>query len=410
MFFNVPMGFFNSSQKSNVVTAGVPPEIMARISVMSDHIKEMDAPLADTDDTLRATTTIPLAAIAMPHGPFSAENTDLANAPTTSVQSVSQESAETSPFLQTLAPEALMVSEKVKPQVEAPIFLTEKNQTKQFGFGQIQSTPQALNLNQMIKNKEEGAISLQATSSPSSQKPWWMLGVFFAFLLVALGGAYYYFYVYSEKNRSLPESNLQPLPVSTISKTEKPTSEFSLISPNYLSVNVETVSKEEFRSQLESIGTKMKLANIMTPVEFFITDQANTPVAFSRFVALFSFQFPQNVVSLTEEKFSIFLFNDQGKTRIGFNIFLKGESTSEDIIKKAEGDFPIIFQNLFLESKSIPQKKYIYKESLHNGKKIRYINISEPELLSFDYSLNEKNWFIGTSKNTLRAILDMQKK
>ena len=42
--------------------------------------------------------------------------------------------------------------------------------------------------------------------------------------------------------------------------------------------------------------------------------------------------------------------------------------------------------------------------------KIRYVNMSETDLLSFDYTLEGNDWFIGTSKNTLRAILDARKK
>jgi hypothetical protein len=191
---------------------------------------------------------------------------------------------------------------------------------------------------------------------------------------------------------------------------EKPAFEFSLVSPNYLSVNVETVSAGEFRAQLEGIGGKMKSAHIATPVEFFVTDQTNTPIAFSRFVVLVGLKLPANVVSMTEEKFSLFLFNDQDRTRIGLRISLKGNRATGEVLKKAETDFPSIFQNFFLESKVVPQKRYVYKESLYNDMRIRYVNISEADTLSLDYSVDGNNWFIGTSKNTLRAIWDAQKK
>jgi hypothetical protein len=119
---------------------------------------------------------------------------------------------------------------------------------------------------------------------------------------------------------------------------------------------------------------------------------------------------PQNVVSTTEEKFSLFLFNDQGKSRVGLRISLKDGKIAPELLKKAEIDFPVVFQNLFLESKVVLQKKYLYKESSYNGIKIRYVNISEPEMLSVDYSVDGNSWFVGTSKNSLRALLDAQKK
>ncbi len=154
---------------------------MARVSVMSDHMAEVGAPPSDIDEPLRVTTSIPLGAIEMPHGPFSAENPALASAPTTNVQPVSQESVESSPFLQTLAPEALIVTEKVKPQVESPMFLSDKKQAIPFGFGQTSNLPPALTLSQVPKNeKKENNLVLQDSYASSGQKTWWMLAIFLA--------------------------------------------------------------------------------------------------------------------------------------------------------------------------------------------------------------------------------------
>lgn len=411
--FQCFMSFLNAfSKQPNKTSVVVPPEIAARISVMSDHVTEAGTP--SSDDTLHETAPpIPLGATEMPHGPFSAEDPMLANAPTTRVQPVSQESAESSPFLQTLAPESLQVTQKVKPQVESPMFLTEKSQVPQFGFGQAQSFSQSSPVsNEIQKGKsEEKKIVFQDNPSVSSQKSWWALSFFLLVLLSALGGAYYYFYIYSVKlNDSTDHSGLQSVSTPVAPEDEKPAFEFSLVSPNYLSVNVETVSAGEFRAQLEGIGGKMKSAHIATPVEFFVTDQTNTPIAFSRFVVLIGLKLPANVVSMTEEKFSLFLFNDQDRTRIGLRISLKGNRATGEVLKKAETDFPSIFQNFFLGSKVIPQKKYVFKESLYNDMKIRYVNISEADILSLDYSVDGNSWLVGTSKNTLRAIWDAQKK
>lgn len=405
------MGFFDtlSKQSHNKTSVAIPPEIAARISVMSDHMTAVDAPVSE-GETLREPVSIPLGATEVPHGPFSAEDPGLANAPTTSVQPVSQESAESSPFLQTLTPESLLVSQKVKPQVESPMFLTEKNQAKQFGFGQAQSFSRPSVPDGTQKNEKQPFL-FRDESRASSQKPWWMLGVFLVFLLAALGGAYYYFYVYSGQLNDFSDE-MSPRPVSAVvaPDDERPAFEFSVVSPNYLPVNVETVSIAELRSQLEGIGTKMKSAHIGTPVEFFITDQTNTPIAFSRFVVLVGLKLPENVVGMTEERFSLFLYDDQGRIRVGLRVSLRGNTAAVETLKKAEAGFPVIFQNLFLESKTVPQKKYVFKESLHSGLKIRYANISEAESISIDYSLDGNDWFLGTSKNTLRAILDARKK
>ena len=407
------MSFFNAfSKKPGKTSVVIPPEIAARISVMSDHMTEASTPVSE--GALRESAPpIPLGATEVPHGPFSAEDPGLASAPTASVQPVSQESAESSPFLQTLAPEALLVEQKIKPQVESPLFLTEKKQTEQFGFGQAQSFSQGLATSGVLKNeKEQKSVVFKDVARAPSHKSGWVLGIFLILLLSALGGAYYYFYVYSTKlGGPSDHADPQPMqPVSVIPNDEKPAFEFSLVSPNYLSVNVETISAEELRSQLESIGTKMQSANISTPIEFLVTDQTNTPIAFSRFVVLAGIKLPESVVSMTEEGFSLFLFNDQERVRVGLRVSLEENRTIGETMKKVEGGFPSIFQNLLLGSKAALQKKYVYKESVYDGMKIRYVNMSETDLLSFDYTLEGNDWFIGTSKNTLRAILDARKK
>ncbi|MBP7811366.1 MAG: hypothetical protein KA054_00790 [Candidatus Moranbacteria bacterium] len=405
------MGFFDASKQPQSTSDVIPPEIVARISVMSDHMATVDMS-ASKNLALKEPLSIPVGAIEVPHGPFSAEDPGLMSAPTTSVQPVPQESVESSPFLQTLTPESLLVSQKVKPQVDPPMFLTEKNQVPQFGLAQTLGLSQTPMSNATQKSeKKGGGILFQDTTRPLKQKSWWALGFFLAILLAALGGVYYYFYVYSvQPDDSSDDRVAQAISAVVMPDDERPAFEFSLVSPNYLSVNVETVSIAELRSQLEGIGTKMKSAHISTPIEFFVTDQTNTPIAFSRFIVLIGLRLPENVVSMTDESFSLFLYDDQGRIRVGLRVSLKGDTAALETLKKAEVGFPVIFQDLFLESKMVPQKKYVFKESLHDGVKIRYVNIAETEALSIDYALDGNSWFLGTSKNVLRAVLDAQRK
>ena len=168
-----------------------------------------------------------------------------------------------------------MVEQKIKPQVESPLFLTEKNQTEQFGFGQAQSFSQGLATSGVLKNeKEQKSVVFKDVARAPSHKSGWVLGIFLILLLSALGGAYYYFYVYSTKlggpsDHAVP----QPMqPVSVIPNDEKPAFEFSLVSPNYLSVNVETVSAAGLRAQLGGIGAELKLLIIPRSGEVVVDD------------------------------------------------------------------------------------------------------------------------------------------
>ena len=390
-------------KKGDVSLSSVPAEIVARVHVMGDT---SDEPLVLGGD-LGEKSPIPSVSSPFPHGPFQA----VVPQPPEAIpeQVVSQVAADSSPFLKELPQAELLVEKKKSLSVEPPLFLTKESQQSTFGFGQTRSigtknTTVQEPIKKPIEFHEAATTSNLVLEEPSHSggHVGWVIGGILMSILLALGGAYYYLYIRPERivfnEPSAPSIPEIPGIVTT--------GGLSLVSPNYLPLNIETVTSADIRAQIRSTGDKVLQAGINTPVEFFVTDQNNTAIAFSRFVVLIDLKLPADIISLTDEKFSVYFVNDQGKSRIGFKIQLKSGSNNEGILKKAEGNFPLIFQGLFSETNISVPKKSLFKQSVYRDVPIRFNNVTGATNLSIDYALRENQWYIATSKDSMRAILD----
>ena len=402
------MGLF-SSQKKQDDSIVVPPEIAARVRVMNDDLSQA----GDYLDTPSEPAVIPSSAISAPHGPFAEsipKPTETSTAPSP-VLAVSETAAQSSPFLKSLPKEELVVSRKEKISPEPPMFFSQKDQQNNpFGFSQ--SVP--FQNSNAIFGTEKSPVSFSDTvpkvPEASKHTAWWVFAILLIVFLSALGGAYYYLYTYLAQK---PVEDITPekqeiTPVA--SDTNQSTNDFSLSSPNYLPLNIETVSASDILTQIQNMSERVRLSGVTQPIEFLVTDQTNTPIAFSRFILLSGLKLPESSVNLTDEMFSMYFFNDQGNVRVGFRIHLKSAETSAQIIRKVEGDLPIGFQGIFFAPNVPIAKKALFKQSLYNGIVIRYSNLVGATNLSIDYAITQGDWYIGTSKNTLRSLLDLKKK
>lgn len=406
------MGLFGSSSEKNENARQIPPEILARISVLGDH-----APIhqAKEPEKIGSDTSIPSVATPAPHGPSESFSQGPVNAPEMTRQAapptfaVSPEVAESSPFLQELSPQELVVSKKEAGGIEPPMFLSEKINQNQFGFGQNAQTNFS---NRTVSLASDRNISFSDTqSSSSSHRAIWIFSFFFLLLILGLAGAYYFLYIYSVQTVvQSPTKNGGDSTIDTKAGDgeERMQSEFSLDSPNYLPLNVETVSAEDIQTRIQKIGETLKNAGITKPVEFFVTDQSNTPIAFSRFALLSGMKFPDEVISLTDETFSLFVYEDQGMTRVGLRISLQKNDAPAAVFKKNESVFPFAMQSMFFKKNIPPLKKSLFKEGSYRGIPVRYSNIPGVDALSIDYAVLDGEWYIGTSKDTVRGMLDQK--
>ncbi len=305
-----------------------------------------------------------------------------------------------------------MVPQKEKGGIEPPMFLTENSQSKGFGFNQSQSNMFAGGFAPAV-----GAKSIEfsdaAPERPVARKAWWIFFGIFAVLAAGLAAAYYFLYVYSAEPMMTDQTEVLPA-AAVVADAQmaggQKSSEFSLNSANYLSLNIETVSDKEIREQLKKTAERIRKAGIASPVEFLVTDQNNTPIAFSRFVLLAGMKIPEEIIDAADEPFSIFVLAEPDRARIGLVVTMKQDVALPALFKKTEGDLAVAMQTFFLEENISPVKKAVFKQGAYRDIPVRYSNVPGAENLSVDYASVNNLWYIGTSKEVVRGMLDHGKK
>lgn len=239
------------------------------------------------------------------------------------------------------------------------------------------------------------------------KSPWLIGGMAAAVVLLAVAGVGYFFLGDEEQ---APES---VPPAAVIEKTSgipenltPKQSPFSLDKPNYLSLNTETVSPEDIRRILSQTADRIEEADSRGLIEFLITDQNNNPLAFSRFVFLLKLDLDSDVLALIDEKFSLYAYNDGGQVRFGLALTLKDAQAAAVLIEKTEAVLPYALRGLILEPNIRVEKRLSFRSTGYDQFLVRFANIDSEQNLSLDYAVEKSRLFIGTSKNTLRAILD----
>ncbi|OGI20014.1 MAG: hypothetical protein A3J06_00385 [Candidatus Moranbacteria bacterium RIFCSPLOWO2_02_FULL_48_19] len=256
----------------------------------------------------------------------------------------------------------------------------------------------------------EGGEVLTDRPGKNHQALWMWIIVALMFVIIA-GGVFYFF---SQRNQMETEDpSLLPDTTSIPKNAEEPATQdlpYALDKPNYISFNTETVSLEDIRKTLSQAALRMKAGNIVQPIEFLVTDQNNNPLAFNRFAFLLTLDLAPDVAALANENFSLYMYNDDGRARLGLALTFRDAPAAVLALAKTETALPYAFQNLILEPNISVSKITPFRSSAYNQVAVRFANVSADQNVSFDYALAGNQWFIGTSKNTLRAILDINKK
>jgi hypothetical protein len=229
------------------------------------------------------------------------------------------------------------------------------------------------------------------------------------FIILIAGGAGYYFWsTRFNQPEDIPEVPLENSPEDTdTSSNETPVlSDFSTSQPNYLSLDIMNSDAAGIKNILRDYANKVSALNPSTPIEFLITDSTNNPVPFSTFAQKSTLNFPPDMLAQTKPEFSFFIYPDNGLMNFGLAISLKDGNQMETLFSQNEKNIARQLEPLYLPSTyTLPDNKS-FSVSGYNGRTIHYLNITSPEELSVDYTIFNNQLMIGTTKATLRSILD----
>jgi len=222
---------------------------------------------------------------------------------------------------------------------------------------------------------------------------------------IILGGYYFLF------GRSIPKTTtVQPIenqqseevPSATNITTEKYSSE----KPNYLSLDIATLSSEDIKKAIADVAEELKTtAKKQLPYEFMVVDMNNNPVAFPIFAIAAKLNLSPIILKNLGENFSLFLYNDNGNERLSVVVGIKDKKILASELLKQEKTFTTDASFLFLNEKS-EITKGSFQNSSYKNNSIRFLNVNSQITMSIDYVIINDKLVIATSKNTVRVIID----
>lgn len=264
-----------------------------------------------------------------------------------------------------------------------------------------------------FKPKEAPVGVPEAGIHPASSHNWARIGgifvLFVAFIGVLGGGYYFYMTRYNVPAVEIGTpaevvENTENIPEAAIPEETVVPEKFSSDKPNYLMLDVEKSELADIQKMISQKAIEIKEDGKMVPVEFVVVDQNNNPIAFKIFAVLMKINLSQKLLDDLADEFSLFIYDDQGSTRLGLALNPKNSATILQDIKAEEKTLAKTMEPLFLGEKANASAR-IFGNSQEGSIAIRYINLNAQNSLSVDYWFQDGKLFVATSKATGRAII-----
>jgi hypothetical protein len=176
--------------------------------------------------------------------------------------------------------------------------------------------------------------------------------------------------------------------------------------PNFLPIDTENPSYENFKSSMVQSALEIKNLGIKEPVEFILTNSERTPVYFSVFKTLSGIKLSDNLMKTLDNSFSLFVYHDSGNMRMALSIGVQDQARASSLIRAEESKLIMELAPLFFEGAPSPKGKVEFKDNNYKGVDIRYFNLTDNHSASIDYSFTNGKLIIGTSKNSMWAAID----
>ena len=232
-------------------------------------------------------------------------------------------------------------------------------------------------------------------------------------ILVIIGGGGYYFWktrwqkqankkespkvVTKNQNNPVQENQNEPV------QENKSSFDFNIDKSNYLILS----NQDELKKIIQEDADKIAQSTIITPVEFIVTDAQNNPLSFQSFAQKLGLTLPQNILDQLGKEFSFYIYNDNGQVRSGLVVTAQNSEQLKKLLLAEEEKLPLDLQALFLTTQYTVKEGYVFHSSQYKDVDIRYDNVISPEVLSVDYAITQDKLVIGTTKKTIRVILDL---
>jgi hypothetical protein len=196
------------------------------------------------------------------------------------------------------------------------------------------------------------------------------------------------------------------IPEAALLAEPPPQAKYLAEQPNILSFNVETVTPEEIKRALLQAGQTIERDHLSGAIEFLVRDQKLNPLALSRFAYLAKLEFPGDLLGTLDEPFSLYIALDNGRPRVVLLAYMKDQAVFTAELQKNERNLALAMEPLFLDMTTAPKSNLVFKGGTYLETPVRFTNVDATLGLSIDYAVRGQQWIIGTSKDSLRSVLD----
>ncbi|MGB4834126.1 MAG: hypothetical protein WBP40_03800 [Candidatus Moraniibacteriota bacterium] len=227
-------------------------------------------------------------------------------------------------------------------------------------------------------------------------------------VVVVIAGAYLWWRSSLEDDPNQPDVRVESPAVQTNQLKSEPVSQAKYLveQPNILTFDIETVTSEQIKNGLLQAAQTIKKDNLPGAIEFLIRDQKLNPLAFSRFAYLAKLNLPAELLGTLDEPFSLYVTIDNGRPRLALLVYVKDEPAFAAKLLLNESKLAQAIEPLFLDVTTAPKNNLIFRDGTYLERPVRFTNVDASLGLSVDYAVRGRQWIIGTSKDSLRAVLD----
>jgi hypothetical protein len=203
----------------------------------------------------------------------------------------------------------------------------------------------------------------------------------------------------SDGSPTVPESASVP-----VDMMERP---FVETGANYLQLNTDSTdtTTEDIVSILDDTVSKMNVMEYSVPVQFLIRDMNNNPIAFSRFAYLLDLKLPEEVLANLNESFSLYFVREPIGIRRALVVQVKDGTKLGAAIVKHETSLPSSLGVLLYGKDMSVAASQSFRDGTYGTMSTRFSIVNAEAGLSFDHALLEKQWIIGTSKDSFGSVL-----
>ncbi|NCU41410.1 MAG: hypothetical protein EOM19_01655 [Candidatus Moranbacteria bacterium] len=320
-----------------------------------------------------------------------------------------------------------------KKEISAPhqgVFLQEKDGEKvhvgkesfnkdslQNSYTSVSEGALALERKNTSLNKEDVTVVLkdetgkenfvEINSFPFSLKK--MIGFFGGVLVFSflLGGGYYLEKTYDFISWLGVKKENEPPILIPLEPINPPEEKEPIIESKYLSDEVNIISlreEEDISLKIEEIRDELDINPQTSKIfTFSFVSEENAPLLFGEVFPNFSTS-TKNAFSVSS--WLLLATFDGGATKFGLIGKISSEVKAKEIFRTNEIRTKEFFSLLYPEEVTFSNNLVSFSDSVYQQKAIRYWNIDTISTYSFDYTLFEKYFLIGTSKDSMRVFLD----